>query len=389
MSSCSSRRSPSTPRRWRSGARCSTAPRWCCARPAPLRPASQLAELLRARAGHHALADRRPVPPDGRARDARRACRPVRQVLAGGDVLSPGARAPAAGRRARRGRLINGYGPTENTTFTTCHALTAAERAAARRVPIGAADRQHPGLPPRRRRSSRCRSACAGELCIGGDGLARGYLDRARPDRRALRRPTRSARRRARGSTAPATWRAGAPTAELEFLGRIDQQVKIRGFRIEPGEIEAALRRRTRRYARRRWSPASDRPRQKRLVAYVVRRGEARAGRAGRGAARATCATQLPDYMVPAPLCRWSALPLTANGKVDRRALPAPSPAAACGRCGRRAADRRWRPAWPRSGPRCLALSHVGVDDNFFALGGDSILSLQIVARAAARPGCG
>ena len=137
----------------------------------------------------------------------------------------------------------------------------------------------------------------AGELYVGGAGLARGYLGRPGPDRRAVR-PGPVRRGRARGCTAPATWPAGARTATLEFLGRVDDQVKIRGFRVEPGEIEARARARTR--ASRDAVVAAREPSagDQRLVAYVVGRRRRRPtdGRA----ARRTCAERLPEYMVPA-----------------------------------------------------------------------------------------
>ena len=147
-----------------------------------------------------------------------------------------------AGAAAAR-RLINGYGPTEGTTFTCCHPIPGRRRRAAHR-PDRPADRQHPRL----RRSTGTLQpvpiGVPGELYIGGDGLARGYLRPPGPDRRALRaRPVRG-----RAGRAARLYRTGdlvrwLPGRRLEFLGRIDEQVKLRGFRVEPGEIEAALAR--------------------------------------------------------------------------------------------------------------------------------------------------
>ena len=208
--------------------------------------------------------------------------------------------------------------------------------------------------------------------------MARGYL---RPDLTAERFvPDPFAARPAPGSTAPATSPAGAPTATLEFLGRIDHQVKVRGFRIELGEIEAALARASRR-ARRRWSSLrrdgqrAERP----LVAYVIgcRDARARAERAARAPARRGC----PSYMVPAG---WIVLPDAAAHRRTARST--------AGRCRRPSALRRPTAAYepPRSGleqaiagiwQEVLGVERVGVHDNFFDLGGHSLLVPQVQSR--------
>ena len=139
-----------------------------------------------------------------------------------------------------------------------------------------------------------------GELCIGGDGLARGYLSRAGADRRDASSPTRSRTAAARVYRTGDLVRAGAPTATLEFLGRVDHQVKVRGFRIELGEIEAVLRPHP--ACGNAWSSArEDAPGDQRLVAYVVPRGRRRVRR--RRCARHLRA-QLPEYMVPTAVRR-------------------------------------------------------------------------------------
>ena len=158
----------------------------------------------------------------------------------------------------------------------------------------------------------------AGELYVAGAGVGARLRAAARPDRGRASWRARS-ERPARGCTAPATWRAGAPTGSCSYLGRADEQVKIRGYRIELGEIQAALAGQHGVGPGRRRSPARTGPATSACVAYVT----GAAGAATRGATR-RAAQRLPAYMVPAAIVVLDALPLTANGKLDRRALPAP-----------------------------------------------------------------
>jgi amino acid adenylation domain-containing protein len=297
--------------------------------------------------------------------------RGVKQLLAGGDVLS----VPHV-RRAIDGlpdtRIINGYGPTESTTFTCCHTvrLQDTERAS---IPIGrpiANTRVHivdsmmrpvpVGVP--------------GELCIGGDGLAAGYLNQPELTAEKLVADPFSADAGARlyRSGDRARW---LPDGTVEFLGRLDNQVKIRGFRIELGEIEAALA------AHPEVREAcvvvrDDAAGDKRLAAYVV---PTQGGLADpRAALRTWLQRRLPDYMVPAAFVAMPALPLNENGKVDRRALPAPEGFATDGRAAPRTpTEEVLAGIWAE----VLGLEAVGAEDNFFELGGHSLLATQVVSR--------
>ena len=226
----------------------------------------------------------------------------------------------------------------------------------------------------------------AGELYIGGSGLARGYV--GQPGLTAGRfvpDPHGPPGGRLYRTGDLARWRAGGDgQGVLEFLGRADQQVKVRGFRVELGEIEAALLAQPEvaaaavaaRAAGRAGAGGSD----QRLVAYLV----ARPGAAAPGVSelRARLAGLLPEHMLPAAFVWLDALPLTANGKLDRKALPAPGapePGQAY-RAPRDATEAVLAGLWAE----LLGLERVGVEDNFFELGGDSILSIQLVARARA-----
>ncbi len=217
----------------------------------------------------------------------------------------------------------------------------------------------------------------AGELLIGGAGLARGY--HGRPDLTAEKfvphplaaaRPAAGARLYRTGDLARHL--AGG---RIEYLGRIDHQVKVRGFRIEPGEIEAALGR----HPELRQAVVAvreDRPGDQRLVAWVVPSGE-RAPAAAE--LRSYLAERLPEPLVPAAFVALASLPLLPNGKVDRRALPAPewTPAAAAASLPRTPAEELLAGIFAE----VLGLPGVGAEDDFFTLGGHSLLATQLVAR--------
>ncbi|MFC5685159.1 amino acid adenylation domain-containing protein [Amycolatopsis mediterranei] len=292
----------------------------------------------------------------------------LRRLVSGGDVLSPRQCATVL-RRWPDLELVNGYGPTENTTFTACHRVRAGD--GDRPVPIGrpitgtrclVLDRHLAPVP----------AGVPGELYVGGSGLARGYLDRPglTADRFVADPFGDGARLYRTGDVV--RWRPGEEWG-LDFLGRSDDQVKIRGFRIEVGEVEAALRRHPD-VAEAVVLAREDTPGHKRLAGYVVPR------RAVEPAAlREFLGKSLPGHLVPGALVLLDRFPLTPQGKLDRRALPAPRP---------RTARARTAPQGPaeelltRVWAEVLGVEHVGSQDNFFELGGDSILGIQVVARA-------
>ncbi|MEV7601136.1 amino acid adenylation domain-containing protein [Kitasatospora sp. NPDC089797] len=306
----------------------------------------------------------------------------LRQLIAGGDRLSPEHCAEVLA--AHPGlRLTNGYGPTEATTFTTTHDLArdpAADRTGGP-VPLGApvpntrvyvlTDTLAPapvGVP--------------GELYIAGPGLARGY--HGRPGLTAERftaDPYGGPGERMYRSGDLVSWRADGV---LEFLGRTDGQVKIRGFRIETGEVEAAL------VTHPAIADAAVLPHTEDgrtvLVGYLVPAGGAAAPDAT--ALRAHLAATLPGHMLPAAFVPLTALPLTANGKVDRRALPAPAERLGTGG-GHQAPSTATEELIAEIWQELLGVAEVGVHDDFFVLGGDSLLSLRTVSRINAVFGTG
>ncbi|HEY1016837.1 MAG TPA: amino acid adenylation domain-containing protein [Herpetosiphonaceae bacterium] len=294
----------------------------------------------------------------------------VGTVLAGGDVLSPPhvrRLLEAPGRRT----VINGYGPTENTTFTCCYVMRAAAEAGDP-VPIGSPI-ANTGVRILDEQLRRVPVGAAGDLYAVGAGLARGYW--GRPDLTAeafVPDPFGEPGARMYRTGDLARYRADGA---VEFLGRGDQQIKIRGFRIEPGEIEAVLR--THPAVRDCLVAVRNAP-DKRLYAYLILDPAAPDASIE---LRQLVQERLPDYMRPAGFIALERFPLTPNGKVDRRALPDPQ-----------VAEQREERAFaaPRTDDEAMlaeiwaaVLGHerVGRDDDFFSLGGHSLSSIQVIAR--------
>ncbi len=299
----------------------------------------------------------------------------LRLILSGGEALSAG----EVDRLLDTAELVNGYGLTETTICSTVHRLSAEDFASSHPIPIGRPVTGHrlyvldAALQPRP-------VGVPGELYIAGEGLARGYqknpagtAERFVPDPVGGPDPLAEPGSRMYRTGDLARWRSDG---RLEYLGRIDQQVKIRGFRIELGEIETVLG----------LHPAVKDcavvPREdtgeKRLVAYVVpEAGESPTA----GDLIAFAKEKLPDYMVPAVFMNLAALPLTPNGKLDVKALPVPEQLrpelAAAYVAPRGELERVIAEVWKEA----LKVDKVGVHDNFFDLGGHSLLMTRVHAR--------
>ena len=268
------------------------------------------------------------------------------------------------------------YGPTESTDVRD--AGTRSNRCPSTRDSADrSAAREHRDPSARHRSTSRCRSASPAS-CTSAAAASRAAIGSgpALTAERFIPHPVRAASRE-RASTGQATWSAAGRTASVEFLGRLDDQVKIRGFRVEPGEIEAALGRHEAVREAVVLAPraaAGDR----RLVAYVV---PAPGAAVITAELRRFLGAKLPEHLVPATFVVLDALPLTPNGKVDRRALPEPraeriEPAAGSP-SPRTLVEKTLAAIWSE----LLAVPEVGLDDDFFALGGHSLLVIHVATR--------
>jgi amino acid adenylation domain-containing protein len=307
----------------------------------------------------------------------------VRQLLIGGEALSVPHVRRALGWLPTT-QIINGYGPTESTTFTCCYPVPRHLPPAVSSIPLGRpiANTEVFVLDPYLRPVP---IGVPGELYVGGDGLARGY--HKRPELTAERfipHPFRA-------DPGARLYRTGdlvryLADGNLEFLGRLDQQVKLRGFRIEPGEIEAVLTRHP--AVREAVVVMEEEPSgvvleeetsgDKRLVAYFVLR---QTPGPSVSELRSLLRAWLPEYMVPAAFVPLGALPLMPSGKLNRRALPSPEsvrPEFDNGFVAPRSlVEARLAEIWTS----VLGIEPVGVHDDFFALGGHSLSATQVISR--------
>ncbi|NML39910.1 non-ribosomal peptide synthase/polyketide synthase [Chitinophaga sp. G-6-1-13] len=285
----------------------------------------------------------------------------LQYLLTGGDKL------PATDVSRLPYKLINNYGPTENTVVTTSYEL----------LPVNAEMTPPIGRPVSNTRLYVLSTAgaispvgVAGEICIAGASLAKGYLNL--PELTEEKFTVSAAGERIYHTGDLGRWRADGT---IEYLGRIDEQVKVRGYRIEPGEIENLLT--SCNGAKQALVLAkADAAGHKRLVAYV-----AADDTFDKDAALAVIKNRLPEYMVPAAITVLEQLPLTANGKIDKKALPEPDinilPVQGYV-APRTKAGRDMAQIWQE----LLGIKRVGLYDNFFELGGDSIITIQVVSKA-------
>jgi amino acid adenylation domain-containing protein len=296
----------------------------------------------------------------------------VRTLLLGGEVVGPGPVREVLRHGSPR-CLGNAYGPTENTTFSTCHIFTSLAEDA-RTIPIG-----HPIANSQAyilgRNLQPVPVGVTGEIYVGGDGVARGYHRRPELTEAVFIPDPFSDRPEAR------LYRTGdlgryLPDGNIGFLGRADHQVKVRGFRVEPGEVEVALAQHP---AVRQAvvTAAQDPAGGARLIAYVQPN---EGSQVDAHQLRRFLRNRLPEYMVPAAFMSLPSIPLTPSGKVDRRALP---PVAGV------RADQDAQPAAARDAfeeslaaiwERVLGVTPVGVCDDFFDLGGHSLLAVRLMA---------
>ncbi len=296
----------------------------------------------------------------------------IRQLLVGGEALSV-EHVRRALDKLPHTQLINGYGPTESTTFTCCYRIPAELDSTLQSLPIGRpiGNTRVYILDPSRQPVP---VGVPGELYIGGDGLARGYLNHPKLTAERFIPDPFSHDPKAR------LYRTGdrvryLADGNIEYLGRMDRQLKIRGFRIEPGEIEAMLAghpdvRQAVVMAR------EDVPGYRRLVAYVVTNNESATSEL-----RSFLKQKLPEYMLPSVFVPLDALPLTDNGKIDYRALPEPDTSRSQSEeqyiAPRNIIELQLAETWEE----ILGVKAIGINDDFFDLGGHSLLSVRLLSR--------
>ncbi len=295
----------------------------------------------------------------------------LHQVLAGGDVLSP-LHVENFLAKATHSTLINGYGPTENTTFTCTYSI-ARPASFQTSVPIGRPIANSSAYILNREMHLVPRGVW-GELYAGGDGVARCYLNQPELTAASFVPDPFSAERGAR------LYRTGdlaryLPTGDIEFRGRLDQQVKVRGFRIEPQEIESVLCQHEA-VANCVVIAREDVPGDQRLIAYIV----PNECPIETDNLRNYLSEKIPQYMIPTNFVTLAKLPLMTSGKVDRRALPVPEiNRAESGSfvAPRGQTEQELVEIWAE----LLRITPIGVQDNFFDLGGHSLLATQMVSR--------
>ncbi|MBD1557489.1 amino acid adenylation domain-containing protein [Vibrio sp. S9_S30] len=294
----------------------------------------------------------------------------LKYLLVGGEALTPEIMKELAESSDRPTHILNGYGPTECTTFTTTYEIQAG--LSYKSIPIGSAvsNRELHVLDPQLQPLPQ---GAIGELYIGGTGLARGYLNRPELTEKAfLERPFEPV---SDGENQPSRlYKTGdlvrwLPCGNLEYLGRNDCQVKIRGFRIELGEIESTLNQIT--GVKQAVVIDLDEDGNKSLAAYIVPTEKG----CLMEAVRQSLENQLPDYMVPSSFTFIESVPLTVNGKLDKRALPEPTMVDNDNYVAPRTQiERDLCTVWMQ----VLEHKKIGVKDNFFRIGGDSIQSILV-----------
>jgi amino acid adenylation domain-containing protein/thioester reductase-like protein len=294
------------------------------------------------------------------------------KILCGGEAMTPKL---AEQLLARCTELWNMYGPTETTVWSTLYQIKSSSDNIYVGYPI--ANTQIYLIDPQCRRRGdvlkQVTSGQSGEILIGGDGLARGYLNRPEMTAEKFVPDSFSAKPGARLYKTGDLGRL-LPDGNIQYMGRADHQVKIRGYRIELGDIDAALSQ----YPDIREAAVivrEDGVSEKRLVAYVVSKTNTNLGFELRGYLK----EKLPEYMVPSTFVMLDAMPLTPNGKIDRRALPAPSQERPSLEqsfvAPRNSTEQQLAQIWSK----VLDIQLIGIDDNFFELGGHSLLIAKMM----------
>ena len=299
----------------------------------------------------------------------------VKEILSGGEALSVPHIRKAQAALGPDVQFINGYGPTESTTFATCYRIPSNIALDCDSIPIGRpiANTQVYVLDAQRQLVP---IGVPGELYIGGAGLARGYWNRPEltTEKFVLNPFSKDDQERLYRTGDLCRWRADG---NLEFLGRLDDQIKLRGFRIEPGEIESVLNEHSD-ITQATVILRKDRTGDERLVAYYVpKEGKS----LDSFVLRIHLRDKLPDYMIPAAFVELEAIPLTPSGKIDRQALPTPDDS-------RPQLETKYvAPSTPIEKQLAniwadvLGIENIGIHDNFFALGGHSLMAVRLFTR--------